>query len=147
VTPTGFPVSNRYLKSKADRVKLPFLGQSVLIADSHTDKIKELKVINSAVANVVHSLDSSHLARSVNRATAAGITNVLTIHDCFGALAPDTEHFAYIRRFELANMYVEYQPLAVLRASNLPSGTNALPLPEFGRLDPRSVALSEYLDR
>jgi DNA-dependent RNA polymerase len=146
VTPSGFPVANCYRKSKTPRVRLPFLGQSVTIADGYTDQPRASKIINSAVANFVHSLDAAHLALSVNEAVARGITNLLTIHDCFGALASDTQDFASIRRWELAKMYLS-NPLAALRALNLPLGASTLPLPDFGGLDVLTVGYSEYFDR
>ena len=113
VTPSRFPVDNRYRKSKAPRVRLPFLGQSVTIADGYTDEPREQKIIDSAVANFTHSMDAAHLALSVNAAVDRGITNIMTIHDCFGALAPDVHHFGQIRRWELVKMAL-YNPLAVL---------------------------------
>jgi hypothetical protein len=146
VTPTGVPVSNRYRKSKHTRVRLPFLGQAVTIADEYTDEIKEDKTINSAVANVTHSMDASHLVRSVNAASADGI-QALTIHDCFGSLAPDVMRFAQIRRTELAHMYKFYCPLTRLRDENIPTGTNHMPPPVFGDLDVLAVIFSEYFDR
>jgi DNA-dependent RNA polymerase len=147
VTPSGFPVDNRYRKSETRRVRLPFLGQSVTIADGYTDEPREQKIIDSAVANFVHSMDAAHLVLSVNAAVERGITNIMTIHDCFGALAPDVRYFAQARRWELVKIAL-YNPLAVLRATNLPPGTNDLPLPAFDPLfDPVSLGESEYLDR
>jgi hypothetical protein len=148
VTPSGLPVDNRYRKSRAPRVRLPFLGQNVKIADGYTDEPRETKIINSAVANVTHSLDASHLVLSVNAAVDRGITNLMTIHDSYATLAPDVHHFGQIRRWALAKMYWTYNPLAALRATNLPPGTNDLPLPDFD-IDFDIVALgeSEYFDR
>jgi len=147
VTPSGFPVDNRYRKSNAPRVRLPFLGQSVTIADGYIDQPRKQKVIDSAVANFVHSRDAAHLALSVNAAVDREITNIMTIHDCFGALAPDVSHFGQIRRWELAKMAF-HNPLAVLRATNLPPGTNDLPLPAFDpEFDVVSLGESEFFDR
>ncbi len=134
VTPSGFPVDNRYRKSRAPRVRLPFLGQSVKIADGYTDEPRKTKIINSAVANVTHSLDAAHLVLSVNATVEMGITNLMTIHDSYATLAPDVHHFAQRRRWALAKMYWAYKPpLDALRAANLPRGTNALALPDFDR--------------
>lgn len=147
LTPSGFPVDNRYRMSKAPRVRLRFLGQSVTIADGYADEPREPKIIDSAVANFTHSMDAAHLALSVNAAVDRGITNIMTIHDCFGTLAPDVHHFGQIRRWELAKMAF-YNPLAVLRATNLPPGTNDLPLPAFDpEFDLVSLGESEYFDR
>src|SRR5262249_43954674 len=148
VTPSGFPVANRYRRSKISRVRLPFLGQSVTIADGYTDKANKLKVINSAVANVTHSMDAAHLVRWVNAASEEDIKNIMTIHDCAGAMAPDVKRFAQIRRWELAKMYMGYNTLARLRADNLPSDTSDLPLPAFDPdFDVVSLGESEFFDR
>jgi DNA-directed RNA polymerase len=138
VTPSGFPVANRYRKSKLIRVKLPFLGSSLTIADEYLDEPRKRKVLDSAVANVVHSMDSSHLALSINGAVEWGITNVMVIHDCFGAMAPDVSRFAKTRRYELGKMYRDYNPLTQLGGSPPP------PDPDF---DVMAVSISEYFDR
>jgi DNA-directed RNA polymerase len=124
------------------------LGQSVKIADGYTDEPRETKIINSAVANVTHSLDAAHLVLSVNAAVEMGITSLMTIHDSYATLAPDVHHFGQRRRWALAKMYWTYNPLAALRATNLPPGANDLPLPDFD-IDFDVVALgeSEYFDR
>jgi hypothetical protein len=148
-TPSGFPVANRYLKprmSTKDRVVLPFLGQKVIIADEYTDKPRRKKTINSAVANFAHSLDAAHLVRSVNSAAAQGIANILTVHDCYATLAPDTALFAKIRRFEFAEMY-RNNPLVDLWRRNVAPGPNELTLIEMGDLNPFMVTFSEYSDR
>ena len=148
-TPSGLPVANRYLLSRTspkDRVVLPFLGEKVTIADEYTDKPRRRKTKNSAVANVTHSMDASHLVLSVNAAAAEGI-QALTIHDCFGSLAPDVMRFAQIRRTELAHMYQFYCPLTRLRAENIPLGTNDMSPPDFGNLNVFAVTFSEYFDR
>jgi DNA-directed RNA polymerase len=138
VTPSGFPVANRYRKSKTTRVRLPFLGSNLTISDGYLDEPKKDKVLNSAVANVTHSMDSSHLTLSVNGAAFGGITNVMVIHDCFGAMAPDVWLFAQLRRHELAWMYERNNPLIQLGGSPPP------PDPDFDKL---AVSISEYFDR
>jgi DNA-directed RNA polymerase len=147
ITPSGFPADNRYRRSRTQRVLLPFSGQSVTIADGHTDAPRGKKILNSAVANFTHSMDAAHLALSVNEAVAHGITNVMTVHDCFGAPAPSVQLFGKIRRERLTVM-TAFNPLEKLRAANLPAGTNDLPLPTFDPdFDLVRLAESEYFDR
>jgi len=146
-TLSGFPVENRYCVSKTRRVRLPFLGQVVTIADDYTDEPVKRDVVNGIVANVTHSQDATHATLSVNRAAEEGITAVATIHDCFGALAPDVKRFGEIRRSQLSWIALHYNTLARLR-ENLPPGTNDLPLPAFDpEFDRFALAESEYFDR
>jgi DNA-directed RNA polymerase len=146
-TLSGFPVVNRYTKSKTHRVRLPFSGHSVTIADGYTNEPLKQKVINGIVANVTHSSDAAHLALSVLWARDEGIRNIMTIHDCYGTVAPDVTRFGQIRRWELCKMYLSYNTLARLR-DNLPPGTNDLPLPDFDPdFDRLSLGESEYFDR
>ena len=71
----------------------------------------------------------------------------MTIHDCYGTVAPDVTRFGQIRRWELCKMYLSYNTLARLR-DNLPPGTNDLPLPDFDPdFDRLSLGESEYFDR
>jgi DNA-directed RNA polymerase len=146
-TPSGFAVTNRYCESETRRVRLPFAGQVVKIADGYTDEPQKQKTINSAVANFTHSLDAAHLAMSVNKAVESGITNIMTVHDCFGTLAPDVHLFALIRRWELQELAL-WNPLLVLREANLPANENDLQLPIFDRdFEPGWLVRSEYFDR
>jgi DNA-directed RNA polymerase len=146
-TLTGFPVCNRYTKSKTRRIRLPFLGQVVTIADGYTDEPRARDVVNGVVANVTHSQDASHLALSVNAAFDQDITNIATTHDCYGTLAPDVARFGRVRRWQLSQMALSYNALARLR-DNLPPGTNDLQLPDFDPdFDRFALGESEYFDR
>src|SRR5262249_52271021 len=127
VTSSGFPVANSYRQSVKTRVCLPFLGSNPVIADEYSDLVKRTKVINSVVANLVHSLDAAHLCRSINRAVREGIVDLMSVHDCYGTLAPDVGHFARIRREEIASMYAEWDPLPELLKAN---GITGMELPE-----------------
>jgi hypothetical protein len=141
VTPSGLPVENRYRQSNAQRVRLPFLGQSVTIADGYINKPRQGKIRDSAVANFTHSMEPAHLALSVNEAAASGISNIMTIHDCFGAPAPSVQLFGKIRRERLCVIAV-HNSLEKLRNANL------LPLPDFdANFDIVRLAESEYFDR
>jgi Autographiviridae RNA polymerase len=146
VSPSGFPVANRYHRSVKSRVYLPFLGQTPTIADEYTDLARRKKAVDSAVANLVHSQDAAHLCRSINRAVAEGITDFMSIHDCYGALAPDVGHFARIRRWEAAELYQEWDALPRLLEAN---GIIDMELPERDpAFDLTAVAnYSTYFDR
>ena len=59
VTPSGFPVANRYYESKEDRVSLPFLGARPVIADGYTDWVRHQKVKEQCGRELRQSLDAA----------------------------------------------------------------------------------------
>jgi hypothetical protein len=120
-TPSGLWVSNLYPKLHAPTVYL-IDGVKNTIADcAIPNTINRRKTKSSAAANFVHSLDASHLARTIN-ALAANEMDALCVHDCFAVLAPHAEQFHITNREELALMYDEmFQdggPLVQLRRQN-----------------------------
>jgi DNA-dependent RNA polymerase len=164
-SPTGVPIANRYLKSKTQRVRLPFSGNEVpTVAEGYTNEIDKGDAVNSIVAHLVHSQEAAHLMRSINAATEVDIAAIvpepwrswawqrspaaaaprdpdriidfMSVHDCYAVPAPDVERFAQIRRWQLALMY-RLQPLSPL----------GLPACAGGKLEPLAAGFSEYLDR
>jgi len=116
-SPSGFPVSNRY--QVPNMVTVTCLRGSVRvaehdIADGVTDEIDHDGVKFAAAPNFVHSLDAAHLVKTVNAAVSEGITDLLTVHDCFYCLAPQATRLQKIILAELTNLYLN-NPLAELR--------------------------------
>jgi DNA-dependent RNA polymerase len=76
----------------------------------------------------------------------AGITNILTVHDCFYCLAPQVVQFNKIIRSEMTKMYLSYDVLARLRDLNVsdPHNPALLPVPPYGKLDPFVAQDAEF---
>jgi DNA-directed RNA polymerase len=142
-SPTGFPAGNRYNKSKTRRVELKFVGETATVAHAYTDEIKKDKALDSAAANLVHSLDAAHLIRVVNAAAQEGIVNVCTVHDCYGSLAPDVQLFQQIVRRELGLLHRCHDALARLHMQN----PGSPPPPKPGTLDLLTVCEQEYVTK
>jgi DNA-directed RNA polymerase len=144
-SPTGFPVSNRYQEPKVKEVCLTHDGTrfEYRVAVGALPKINKRKAINAAAPNFVHSLDAAHLIRTVLAAQAEGITDVVTVHDCFACLAPHGFRFQGIIRKELSRMYSQADPLAELHARNV-GVAKINPPPRYGTLDPRKVETAHY---
>jgi DNA-directed RNA polymerase len=144
-TGTGFPVSNRY--QEPDVVELDLGSGGVrsryTVADGALPAIRKGKVLNAASPNFVHSLDATHLIRTVLAANSEGIRDILTVHDSMACLAPHARHFGQLIRRELATLYIVGDPLAALRNANV-DDPNILPLPMRGNLDPYEVQNAEY---
>jgi hypothetical protein len=143
VTPTGVPVSNHYRKDNVDRVVLPFLGENARIGNGYSAKLDNYKMENGIIANYVQSIESSHLARSVNAAVDEEIVDLATVHDCFASLAPSVLPFARIRRVQLTHLY-HHNPLGQLVWRYVRSASD---LPRRGKLDPLALQFSEHFDR
>jgi hypothetical protein len=134
VSPSGFPVTNRYRKPNTIRVNCASGSVRVRlsVADGVSDKINRKKVKSGAAANFVHSLDAAHLTKVVNAAVSAGITNLATIHDCYYCLAPQASQLLDIVLEQLVSMYKNNNPLADLSKRNDPEGI--VPLPPMGEM-------------
>jgi DNA-directed RNA polymerase len=142
-SPTGFPAGNRYNKSKTRRVELKFVGETATVAHAYTHEIKKDKALDSAAANLVHSLDAAHLIRVVNAAAQEGIVNVCTVHDCYGSLAPDVKPFQQIVRRELGLLHRCHDALVRLHIQH----PGSPPPPKPGTLDPLTVCGQEYVTK
>lgn len=134
-TPTSFPVCNSYNKPNTITVNCGG-GRRYRVANGTLNKIRKRKTLDSAAANFVHSMDATHLARIVNAAVSEGISDILTVHDCFYCLAPQATRFIEIILKELCDLYQNNDPLAELRNQNVsdPSNPDLFPVPPKGTL-------------
>jgi DNA-directed RNA polymerase len=124
-SPSSFPVSNRYQKSRTKTVNIMRSGVRLMrhnIADGVWHKIMKRKTLNSTPANFVHSMDASHAVKVINTAgglLGAFIRDFITTHDCYYCLAPVATQFNRIIRYEMDNMYQHFDALAYLRSRNV----------------------------
>jgi DNA-directed RNA polymerase len=133
-SPSGFPVSNRYQLPNYVMVNCMRGDVRVAqhkIADGATDETDKEKVVAAAAPNFVHSLDAAHLIAVVNAAVSEGITDILTVHDCFYCLAPQAGRLHKIILAELTNLYRDNDPLTELRNRNV-TDPEFLPVPPRG---------------
>lgn len=138
LTPTGFPVIQRYQKSEVTRIRTRLNGTANLLIGRDTDSPDKAHHKNGVAPNFVHSLDASHMALVALAASREGMALAM-IHDDFGTHAADAERFAALIRETFVAMYEGCDPLDELAASyGLPSP------PKKGRLDLRQVLESRY---
>ena len=114
-----------------------------------TDAIYKEKAANAISPNFVHACDAAHLMMTVNAAASEGITNIVTVHDSFGCLAPRAERFRRIIREQFVRMYEEHDVLAeILERAKQDLGKTPPKgwpkLPERGTLDLQGVLEAEY---
>ena len=149
-SPTNFPVINRYEEPLTHELHLKMRksgenGQGVFIryrpqvAEGHTGKILLNNTLNGSAPNFVHSMDAAHLIRVVLASVEEGITDIVTVHDSYGCLAPHCKRLNQIIRTQLGILYQTYDPIRTLCNCN-PSN---VPAPELGDLDPLDVQFGE----
>jgi len=140
--PSGFPWTSAYYKSNIVRVELYSRNERarIKVGDGFTSEIRRGKSKNAAAPNFVHAWDAVHLVFSALALAEAGITNVVSVHDCFAFLAPQVAAGGMIVLDEFAKLYADRDPLAELRNAV----GSARPVPPKGALDPHAVRRSVY---
>lgn len=106
-TPTGFIVEQATYQRKRKIVYTQLLGKAEFSVLEDTDDIDVNKMKSSAAPNYVHSMDASHLIRSVNAFKRAGLGSVAVIHDSFGTHAGKTEALRGCLKAEFVELYME----------------------------------------
>jgi len=105
-TPLGLPVINEYKRQKGQRVVVNFLGDRIDLTVRVDGAVLDKKKQTSSVApNWVHSLDASHLMKTVNACAKRGLTSIAVIHDSFGVHACDTGELGVLLRETFIDQY------------------------------------------
>jgi DNA-directed RNA polymerase len=150
-TPTGLPWSNRYHVAQIKKLTLYLhdVPVQVNLAVGDEKQIDKDKSANSVAPNFVHALDAAHLALTVNACFSEDITQVATVHDSFGCLAPHAARFNQIIREQFVAMYENNDVLAQVLESASAALTvhnrERLPEPvEYGSLNLKGVLDAQY---
>ena len=129
VTPSGFVVSQVNLKPDSkDIIMVKMIHQAKPIrinierdykADYNVPvvNISSSKQRASVSPNFIHSMDASHLIRTICSSTTWGINSFLTIHDSYGVHAGHSERLARVLRKEFHDMYVEHDVISEFEES------------------------------
>ena len=147
-TPAGLLVRQGYNSRKKKEIKTELYGniiKTTINFDLRTfDKQRQ---INGICPNFIHSLDAACLMIYIVKCKNAGINSLMTVHDCYGTHACDTDLSA---RF-LREAFVETYRQPVLKnftqdiLSNVKVDENEIPkLPLTGSLDIENVLTSNY---
>jgi DNA-directed RNA polymerase len=145
----GLRMINAYSVAKSTRVRVLFNGQwrRVKLAIGYTDEIDDearKAAVRAAGANLIHSQDACHLQMVALEAAKENI-ELMTIHDCFGALATRTSRLFDISRAQFDELYKGTNiPADILEQAkrDLPKDVKLPPLPEMGEADISQVRLS-----
>ena len=153
VTPVGFPVYQSYPEMKSKRVKAMLMGEVIKPRiNAETDKTDKLRMSNGVAPNVVHSVDSAGMIKTVNIAYKNGIKNFCNVHDSFGTTAGDVEMLNKSIREAFIDMFSKHDILNEFREDvirQLPDKLkDKLPeVPSKGDLDINKLRESKFFLR
>jgi DNA-directed RNA polymerase len=144
ITSIGFVVLHENRKPKevrlatADRMNLVY-------GDDDKRKIHVRKQVDGIVAHLVHSMDASHMMRTINRLYAEGIRHFAMVHDSYGVHACDVDLLNRVLREEFVRIYSEPVLQNFLDQQRQAHPGISLPdLPQTGDLDIQQVLSSPY---
>ena len=141
ITPVGFPVYQSYPEMKSKRVKAMLMGEVIKPRiNTETDKTDKLRMSNGIAPNLVHSLDSAAMMKTVNIAYDKGVRNFCNVHDSFGTTAADVETLSDSLKEAFIEIFTSHDVLKDFKDDvfhQLPEALRSkLPeLPEKGDLD------------
>ena len=117
-------------------------------ANEELEDLDTKRMANSLSPNVIHSLDSSHLAFAAIHAHMSGIKNIGGIHDCFVSTPSEMSQLRDSVRWTFAEMYKEpwlsHITTHLTNQIDTTKGKELPPTPVAGDFDPSSVKHSTY---
>lgn len=148
LTPAGLLVRQAYNSRKKKEIKTELFGSILKVnVNIDTDLLDTQRQLNGICPNFIHSLDAACLMIYLNKCKQAGIESFMTVHDCYGVLAPDTDISAKLLREAFVEIY--RQPILenftedVLTELEV-NETDLPEIPKKGSLDIEGVLQSEY---
>lgn len=164
LTPIGLLIRQDYRARKKKEIKTELYGSIIKTTiNVDLDTMDNNRQVNGICPNFIHSLDAACLMFYLIKCKDAGIESFMTVHDCYGTLAPDTttsakllrESFVEIYRTSILDNFTEDVLMVIqdkLRVTEdkkeiakLTKLLDELPeKPEMGELDIEEVLASKY---
>lgn len=146
-TPVGLLVRQAYAARKKKMIRTELYG-SIIKCTVNIDQ-EELDVqrqLNGICPNFIHSLDAACLMLYLIKCKDAGINSFMTVHDCYGTYASDTDMSAKLLREAFVEIYKQpiLENFTEDITHNLDSDVELPELPPKGELDIEEVIRSEY---
>jgi DNA-directed RNA polymerase, mitochondrial len=144
-TPLGLPVLSIYQPAEVKNLSVWVNGRkrSTKLTIGDKDGIKKKKTKDAITANFVHSIDAAHLHLVALVAAKEGISMV-SVHDCFGTIAPDAERLNHIIRGQFIQLHKRHNWLNNILAS---TKTDIPPFSNTGTFDLEQVRGSFFAYR
>jgi DNA-directed RNA polymerase len=146
-TPTNFMVQQAYRVPNVKRLETTFNAQRLTMNyQVGAGKIDSRRQAAGISPNWVHSLDASHLMKTLCAATEEGMSSFSMIHDSYGTHAGNAGVLADILRHQFVQMYAGVDVLSRFK-EELENQIDGEPLPELppkGSLDLNKVLESPF---
>lgn len=146
-TPTGFLVHQAYRVPQQKRIELTFQRVNLkLSVEMGEGKIDSRRQASGVSPNWIHSLDASHMQRTIHACHDLGLRSFSMIHDSYGTHAGNAQLMANVLREEFVRQY-EGNVLEKFRddlLAQLPEGSELDALPPMGNLDLNKVLESPF---
>lgn len=107
LTPVGLLVRQAYQSRKPKRVETELYGSIIKtrINIDVEDSLDGQRQVNGICPNFIHSLDAACLMLYLIKCKEQNINCFMTVHDCYGTLAPDTDMSAKLLRESFVELY------------------------------------------
>lgn len=138
ITPVGVPVVNYADTMYSKDMRVYSMGITHISVASHSGKYDRKRAINGISPNFIHSLDSSHLMRVINKFNG----EILPIHDSFATHPCDVSQLRDVLLSELAELYETRDILGIFE--NLSSTAKEIQRPAHGKLSLDSIRKSRF---
>jgi DNA-directed RNA polymerase len=145
----GLLIRQGYRARKHRELKTELFGTAIktFINVEDKDNFDKQRQINGICPNVIHSLDAACLMSYILKCKEAGITSIMSVHDCYATLAPDCDKSAKFLREAFVEIY--RQPVLENWTEDVTcfldkSGIELPELPKKGSLDIEEVLNSKY---
>lgn len=150
LTPVGLIVRQGYKEQKSREIKTELYGKCLKTTiKTELEDYNSMKQLNGICPNFIHSLDAACLMLYLHKCKESGINSFMTVHDCYGVHAQDTEKSARLLRESFCEIY--QRPLLddflFDVTVNIPNDIDNPDLPEKpkeGELNTDEVMKSEY---
>ena len=106
MTPVGLLVRENYKSRKQKEIRTELFGSIISSKfNNDTDNLDKQRQLNGICPNFIHSLDAACLMSYLNKCKNLGINSFMTVHDCYGTHATDTEISAKLLREAFVEIY------------------------------------------
>jgi DNA-directed RNA polymerase len=147
-TPCGFTVAHEYTPFERIELNIDSLTSTrrkYVFAMYKRNEVDKLRAMNGISPNTIHSLDASHMYRTINAgARECNMSSFSFIHDSYGVYATEVDDLRRLTKREFVSLHASNPLQAMKEELEEYLGIELPPVPPVGELDINQVMESEY---